>query len=86
MIRRAQCRQGLTLRESGSWRQCLGKHKAPVHVVHRQPGVQKAHVEKFLLLQLLWLQKVLPPLLYVSSFTEMRKLLSAEKTDATRPL
>jgi len=74
------------LPDTGSWRQSLRKHKAPVHIVHEQPGVQKAHTEKFPLLQLLWLQKVLLLFPYVSCFMEMRKLLSAKTTDATCPL
>lgn len=82
MFRRAQGKQGLTLCETGSGRQCLRRHKAPVHIVYWQPVVQKAHVEKFLLLQLLWLQKVLPSFLYIFSFMGMKKLLSVGKTDA----
>lgn len=86
VLRTAQRRQGLMLGEVGYWRQSLRNHKAPVHVVHRQPGLQKAKPEKFLLLQLLWLHKVLPPFPCVSSFREMRKRLLAEKTDAAHPL
>lgn len=82
VFRRAQGKQGPTLCETGSWRQCLRRHEAPVHIVYWQPVVQKAHVEKFLLLQLPWLQKVLPSFPYIFSFTEMKKLLSVEKTDA----
>lgn len=48
-------RQGLTQWETGSWRQCPGKHEA--HTSHQHPGVQKAHTE---LLQLQKCSSTLP--------------------------
>lgn len=86
VLRTAQRRQGLKLGEVGYWRQSLRNHEAPVNVARRQPGLQKANLEKPLLLQLPWLHEVLPPFPCVSSFTEMRKGLLAEKTDAAHPL